>query len=122
MNYIEKLGRMAEVKGESALYDDLLNRLVLDSAGAVADYNRSPAWLKQLLNAYADGINYYLYKHPDAKPALLQRFKPWYHLLWTDGSILYVVDFAALWKWISPRIRSAPLRAFGAPYSIQDNH
>src|SRR5438093_2779699 len=37
MNYIEKLGRMAEVKGESALYDDLLNRLVLDSAGAVAD-------------------------------------------------------------------------------------
>lgn len=86
-NYIEKLGRLAEVKGKSELYNDLLIRLVLDSAKAVADYNRSPAWLKSLLNAYADGINYYLYKHPNVKPALLQRFKPWYHLLWTDGSI-----------------------------------
>src|SRR4051812_30604051 len=87
MNYIEKLGRMAEVKGETALYDDLLIRLVLDSAEAVADYKRSPAWLQQLMSAYADGINYYLYKHPSVKPALLQRFKPWYPLLWTDGSI-----------------------------------
>jgi acyl-homoserine lactone acylase PvdQ len=30
MNYIEKLGRMAEVKGESSLYDDLLIRLKID--------------------------------------------------------------------------------------------
>ena len=34
MNYIEKLGRMAEVKGESELYDDLLIRLVIDSTDA----------------------------------------------------------------------------------------
>jgi acyl-homoserine lactone acylase PvdQ len=87
MNYIEKLGRMAEVRGESELYTDLLHRLVLDSAGAVADYKKSPAWLQTLLNAYADGINYYLYKHPDVRPVLLQRFQPWYPLLWTDGSI-----------------------------------
>ncbi|MGC4036868.1 MAG: penicillin acylase family protein [Chitinophagaceae bacterium] len=87
MNYIEKLGRMAEVKGESSLQDDLYIRLIIDSAEAVADYKKSPAWLQQLLNAYADGINYYLYKHPDVKPALLSRFKPWYQLLWTDGSI-----------------------------------
>lgn len=87
MNYIEKLGRMAEVKGESALYDDLLIRMIIDSADAVKDYNNSPAWLKKLCNAFADGINYYLYKNPGTKPALLSRFKPWYPLLWTDGSI-----------------------------------
>ena len=87
LNYIEKLGRMAEVKGEAELYNDLLNRLVLDSAEAVADYKQSPAWLQRLMAAYADGINYYLYKHPAVKPVLLQRFKPWYPLLWTDGSI-----------------------------------
>src|SRR5882724_11503445 len=46
MNYIEKLGRMAEVKGRSVLYDDLLIRLVIDSADAVADYKKSPAWLQ----------------------------------------------------------------------------
>lgn len=87
MNYIEKLGRMSEVHGEKFLHDDLYIRLIIDSSEAVADYNNSPAWLKKLLNAYADGINYYLYKHPDAKLVLLNRFKPWYQLLWTDGSI-----------------------------------
>jgi acyl-homoserine lactone acylase PvdQ len=87
MNYIEKLGRMAEVKGESSLYDDLLIRLVIDSADAVKDYNNAPAWLKKLCNAFADGVNFYLYKQPNTKTALLNRFKPWYPLLWTDGSI-----------------------------------
>lgn len=87
MNYIEKLGRLAEVNGEDKLYDDLLIRLVIDSADAIADYNRAPKWLKKLCNAFADGINYYLYKNPTVKPALLNYFQPWYPLLWTDGSI-----------------------------------
>ena len=87
MNYIEKLGRMSEIKGEAELQNDLYIKLIIDSAEAVADYKKSPVWFQQLLNAYADGINYYLYKHPEVKPALLTRFKPWYQLLWTDGSI-----------------------------------
>jgi acyl-homoserine lactone acylase PvdQ len=87
MNYIEKLGRMAEVEGEASLYDDLLIRMVIDSADAISDYNQSPAWLKQLCNAFADGMNYFLYKHPETHPALLHRFQPWYPLLWTYGSI-----------------------------------
>ena len=87
MNYIEKLGRLAEVKGESELYDDLLIRMIIDSADAVKDYNNAPDWLKKLCNAFADGINYYLYKNPTTKPALLTRFEPWFPLLWTDGSI-----------------------------------
>src|SRR4030095_16299135 len=87
MNYIEKLGRMAEVQGESALYDDLLNRLVLDSAEAIKDFKNAQPWLKKLLQAYADGINFYIYKNPKLKPLLLKRFQPWYPLLWTDGSI-----------------------------------
>src|SRR6185436_14225726 len=87
MNYIEKLGRMAEVKGESELYNDLLIKLVIDSADAVKDYNNAQPWLKKLCDAFADGVNYYLYKNPAAKPALLNRFKPWYPFLWTDGSI-----------------------------------
>src|SRR3982750_727477 len=64
MNYIEKLGRMAEIKGVSALYGDLLIRMVIDSTEAIADYKKSPVWLQKLMNAFADGINYYLYKHP----------------------------------------------------------
>ena len=87
MNYIEKLGRMSEVKGIASLYDDLLICLVIDSSDEMAYYKKAPVWLKKLLDAFADGINYYLYKHPDTKPALLRHFEPWYPLLWTDGSI-----------------------------------
>ncbi len=87
MNYIEKLGRLSEIKGEASLYDDLLIKLLIDSTEAVADYNKAQPWFKKLLNAYADGINFYLYKHPNVKPSMLTRFKPWYALLWTDGSI-----------------------------------
>jgi acyl-homoserine-lactone acylase len=87
MNYIEKLGRLSEIKGKSTYYDDLLIRLVIDADEAKADYKKSPAWLKKLLDAFADGVNYYLQTHPDVKPALLNRFEPWFPLLWTDGSI-----------------------------------
>ena len=76
MNYIEKLGRTAELKGESALYNDLQIKLLIDTAEAISDYKKAEPWLKKLLQAYADGINYYLYKHPQTKPALLQRFEP----------------------------------------------
>ncbi|MDB5280760.1 MAG: peptidase penicillin amidase [Ferruginibacter sp.] len=87
LNYIEKLGRMAEIKGEAVLYDDLLLQLLIDTADAKKDYNTAAPWLKKLLNAYADGINYYLYKNPQVKPLMIHRFQPWYPLLWTDGSI-----------------------------------
>ncbi|HSB91951.1 MAG TPA: penicillin acylase family protein, partial [Flavitalea sp.] len=68
MNYIEKLGRLAEVNGEKDVFEDLLVRLVIDTAEAKKDYQESPEWLHKLLDAYADGINYFLYTHPDVKP------------------------------------------------------
>jgi acyl-homoserine-lactone acylase len=87
LNYIEKLGRLAEVNGEKDVFNDLQIRLLIDSAEAVGDYQKAQPWLKKLLQGYASGINYYIYTHPKVKPALLTRFKPWYALLWTDGSI-----------------------------------
>ena len=87
MNYIDKLGRLSEINGEKDLYNDLLTRLIIDTSEAKEDYKNSPAWLHKLMDAFADGVNYYLYKHPNIKPALLKHFEPWYALLWTDGSI-----------------------------------
>lgn len=87
MNYIDKLGRLAEVKGQSVLYNDLETRLLIDVNEAKTDYKNAAPWLKKLLNSYADGINYYLYKHPEVKPLILTHFEPWFPLLWTDGSI-----------------------------------
>lgn len=87
MNYIEKLGRLSELKGQSVLYNDLEIRLLIDPEEAKSDYKKAPDWLKKLLNSYADAINFYLFKHPEVKPALLTHFEPWFPLLWTDGSI-----------------------------------
>ena len=47
MNYIEKLGRLAEVKGKAALYDDLLMRMIIDSSEAIDDYHHAPSWMKK---------------------------------------------------------------------------
>src|SRR4030095_14051993 len=87
MNYMEKLGRLAELDGEKEVFNDLLVRLVIDTSEAKKDYQESPEWLHKLLDAYADGINYFLHTHPEIKPALLTHFEPWYPMLWTDGSI-----------------------------------
>lgn len=87
LNYIEKLGRLSEIKGQSVLFNDLEIRLLIDAEDAKSDYKKAPLWLKKLLNSYADAINFYLHKHPEVKPALLTHFEPWYPLLWTDGSI-----------------------------------
>jgi acyl-homoserine-lactone acylase len=86
-NYLEMLGRQAEAYGESYLYNDVMMRLIYDSAQAEADYLRSPVWMKALLDAFADGVNYYLFKHPETRPLVLKRFQPWYPLMFTDGSV-----------------------------------
>lgn len=86
-NYITSIGRLAEIEGESALYHDLRARLFMDTTQAVAIYKKSPVWMKQLLDAFADGTNYYLHTHPDVKPRLLTRFQPWMPLMFSEGSI-----------------------------------
>lgn len=87
MNYIEKLGRISEVKGEDEIYNDLQIRILISESEAKSEYLKAQPWLKKLLDAYADGINYFLAKNPKVKPKLLKKFEPWYPLLWTDGSI-----------------------------------
>ncbi|GAA4370548.1 penicillin acylase family protein [Hymenobacter saemangeumensis] len=87
MNYLDAIGRLAEVEGESALYHDLRARLFMDSTQAIAVYRKSPPWMKELLDAFAAGTNYYLHTHPTVKPRLLTRFQPWMPLMFSEGSI-----------------------------------
>lgn len=86
-NYIWATGRLAEVEGEEALYSDLRAKLFMTEDEAKANYEKSPAWLKQLCDAFADGINYYLETHPEATPKLLTRFEPWMPMYFSEGSI-----------------------------------
>ena len=87
MNYMKALGRVAEADGDSAIFEDLRMRLFVNSDTLRAQYRASPAWLRSLMDAFADGLNFYLYKHPDVKPRVITRFEPWMALSFTEGSI-----------------------------------
>jgi len=86
-NYINAMGRLAEAEGESKIYLDLRMKLFIDPADLKKQYQASPNWLKKLMDAFADGLNYYLYKHPEVKPRVIERFEPWMALSFTEGSI-----------------------------------
>ena len=86
-NYINAMGRLAEAEGEAKVYQDLRMKLFIDPAVLQKDYAASPVWLKKLMDAFADGLNYYLYKHPQVKPRVIEHFEPWMALSFTEGSI-----------------------------------
>jgi acyl-homoserine-lactone acylase len=86
-NYINAMGCLAEAEGEGKIYQDLRMRLFIDAADLKKEYAASPEWLKKLMNAWADGLNFYLLKHGDVKPRVIQRFEPWMALSFTEGSI-----------------------------------
>ena len=86
-NYLTSLGRTAEGEGESKIWQDLRQRLFIDPADLKKDYAASPAWLRKLMDAWADGINFYLAKHPTVHPKVITHFEPWMALSFTEGSI-----------------------------------
>src|SRR3954466_12544165 len=103
-NYLNSIGRLAEAEGEGEIYRDLRMKLFIDPVDMKAQYQKSPEWLKKLMNAYADGLNYYLYKHPDVKPRVITHFEPWMALTFSEGSIggdIERVNLTALEKFYS---------------------
>jgi acyl-homoserine-lactone acylase len=86
-NFINGMGRLAEAEGEKEIWRDLRMKLFVDPADFKAKYESSPAWLKTLMTAWADGLNYYLRMHPSVTPRVIKRFEPWMALTFTEGSI-----------------------------------
>jgi acyl-homoserine-lactone acylase len=86
-NYLTALGRTAEAEGEAAVWADLRAKLYMDPDDLRARYAVSPDWLKQLMDAWADGLNYYLATHSEVRPRAIARFEPWMALSFTEGSI-----------------------------------
>src|SRR5215470_6117274 len=111
-NYINAMGRLAEAEGESKVYQDLRMKLFIDPAEIKKDYAKSPEWLRKLMNAWADGLNYYLAKHPDVKPRVIQRFEPWMALTFSEGSIGGDIE----------RVNLAQLEAFYGKVTVNQAH
>jgi acyl-homoserine-lactone acylase len=86
-NYINAMGRLAAAEGETAIWADLRMKLFIDPEQLRAQYAASPAWLRALMDSWADGLNYYLQTHPSVKPRVITQFEPWMALSFTEGSI-----------------------------------
>jgi acyl-homoserine-lactone acylase len=86
-NYINSMGRLAEAEGEAAVWRDLRMKLFIDPDEMKQHYEASPSWLKALMNAWADGLNFYLFKHPQIEPRVIKHFEPWMALTFSEGSI-----------------------------------
>jgi acyl-homoserine-lactone acylase len=100
-NYLVGLGWLAQAEGESAVYGDLRARLFVDADRLKAQYAGAPGWLKSLMDAWSDGLNYYLSKHPTTQPKVIRHFEPWMALSFTEGSIggdIESIDLGALEK------------------------
>ena len=83
-SYIQAIGRAAEVYGETgavrALESDLINRQLEINRLALEDYAKAGKQTKEMCDATADALNYFLEKNPQVKPRLITKFEPW-HLL-----------------------------------------
>ncbi|MFZ4688719.1 MAG: penicillin acylase family protein [Polymorphobacter sp.] len=86
-NFINAQGRLAEAEGEAAIWHDLRMKLFIQPEALKADYARSPDWLKALMVAWADALNFYLHTHPNVKPRVITHFEPWMALSFSEGSI-----------------------------------
>ncbi|MFN2576429.1 MAG: acylase [Pyrinomonadaceae bacterium] len=86
-NYINSMGRLAEAEGETAIWRDLRMKLFIDPQTMKAQYEQTPAWLQKLMIAWADGLNFYLARHPEVKPRVITHFEPWMALTFSEGSI-----------------------------------
>jgi acyl-homoserine-lactone acylase len=125
-NFINAMGRLAEVEGEGEIWRDLRMKLFIDPADMRAKYAASPAWLKQLMDAWADGLNYYLATHPQVKPRLLTRFEPWMALTFSEGSIggdIESVSLRGLEEFYGPRAAGGaqPSAGTGAPREEEED-
>ena len=86
-NYLNAMGRLAETAGEAEIWRDLRMKLFIHPDSMKAQYAASPAWLRTLMDAWADGLNYYLFTHPAVTPKVITHFEPWMALTFSEGSI-----------------------------------
>ena len=117
-NFLNSMGRLAEAEGEGEIYRDLRMKIFIDPDDMKAQYQKSPDWLKKLMNAWADGLNYYLHTHPNVKARVINRFEPWMALSFSEGSIggdIERVNLTELEKFYGHGPRTQTASAFAPP-------
>src|SRR5690242_14544114 len=63
-NYLQAIGRAAEVNGEESVAGDVLNRALEITRLSMAEYKSASPHIRELCDAFADGFNYFLERNP----------------------------------------------------------
>jgi len=79
-DYIRALGRSAEIYGEKTLTADWRQRAFEITRLAAEEYQRAGSHTRELCQAFAAGLNYFLARNPQVRPRLLGSFEPWFIL------------------------------------------
>lgn len=77
VNYRAAAGRAAEVEGPRAVEGDFKQRLAGHEAVCRRRYPELPAEVRDVCQAYQDGVRAYLADHPDRQPAAALPLEPW---------------------------------------------
>jgi acyl-homoserine-lactone acylase len=89
-SYLRALGRASEVYGKKTLDDDLIIRTLEIPRLAKAEYEHAAAPVRALMDAFADGLNYYLERHPQTHPRLIAHFEPWHMPAFNRYALYYL--------------------------------
>ncbi|NKB88431.1 MAG: acylase [Acidobacteria bacterium] len=87
VNFMNAMGRLAEAEGEDEIWRDLRMKLFIDPDDMRELYAAAEPWLRDLMDAWADGLNYFLLTNPQVRPRAIDRFEPWMALTFSEGSI-----------------------------------
>ncbi len=89
---IQAIGRYAEIMGDDGLKTDLLVRSFELPSKSQQDFETAKPEYQKFARAYAAGVNYFLEKHPEQKPRMIQRFEAW-HLAAIDRYLMLTMAY-----------------------------
>ncbi|HEX2165742.1 MAG TPA: penicillin acylase family protein [Longimicrobiales bacterium] len=79
-NYLQAIGRGAELSGENAVPVDWMARALRIVPLSIAEYESAPPHMRALLDAWAAGMNRWLEQRDARDLRVLDRIEPWYPL------------------------------------------
>lgn len=119
INYLTVQGRMAEIFGKSYLASDKEMRLLRVTNVVTEKYHELSAEAQEAVEAFAQGINYYMETHPEEVPEWATPVKPWEVVVW--GKMISLSrPLSRLWSDIRRGINDSEFREENEIYASNE--
>ena len=110
--YLQALGRLSEAEGENGYAWDIVHRALRLEVLGREEYERADPGIKAVVDAWADGTNYFLYRHPEVRPRVPLRYEGWMAFVMYRAFAISpdpeTVDLRALARIVEPKKRPEP--------------